>query len=212
MIHSMKRLNSLRNVLFHRLLPAQSAISAPSGHPGNYVRAYSVAPDHYEPVKNARTLQQSLWQLTLGLGAAVATVAACGLVQSSECEQHASSGQTKVVFRSPIPSTFLLCIIHCLATHWHPACRSLKVKAVQFFLRKRLLSMPQKTPVSGSHTKMGSTTSQTGYSNDWTCINMPYRMLHWTHDSLLDPIKTPDLHFSALQALTVTHVCITSML
>ncbi|KAL3155577.1 hypothetical protein ABBQ38_010835 [Trebouxia sp. C0009 RCD-2024] len=88
----MRTLRSLRNLPLHRLLPAQRVISAPNGHPSSYTRAYSVAPDNNAP---ARTLQQSLWQLTLGLGAVAATIVACGVFQSSKCEQQASSGQTK---------------------------------------------------------------------------------------------------------------------
>lgn len=97
----MRKLRSLRSLPLDRLLPAQHVISAPNGHPSSYIRAYSVAPDNYAPVKNARTLQQSLWQLTLGLGAAAATIVVCGVPQPSQCEQQASSGQTKVAFRYP---------------------------------------------------------------------------------------------------------------
>ena len=62
-----------------------------------HLRAFSATP--YQSESHGQTDKawtQSLLRLGLGLGAAAGVFTACAGLQSSDCEQQASAGQTKV--------------------------------------------------------------------------------------------------------------------
>jgi len=89
---------SLKSALLHQLPQAQRAASAAPSQ-NQFIRTLSVLPSQAGAEKqHKQAWTQHLLRVGLGLGAGASLFAAYGGFSSSQCEQQASAGQTKVSF------------------------------------------------------------------------------------------------------------------
>ncbi len=111
----MRALGSLNVALLKQLPQAQRSIAAARGFPTHsfhLARAFSAVPSQIGTEKHSQQAwTQHLLKVGLGLGAGAGLFAAYGGVTSSQCEQQASAGQTKVPKWSACVSASVQCCI-----------------------------------------------------------------------------------------------------